>query len=299
MPEENASAAIPPEPQGQEASERHTEAEGVSDTRDVPGEEESSSGMSLREHLLELRKRALRCLIGLILGFLLCYTVADFLYDQLTAPLEKVMPQGSYMVFLSLPEGFLVELRIAFIAGIFLSSPYIFYQIWAFVAPGLYREERRLILPLAALSAFFFIGGAAFCYAVVFPFAFEFFLGFSRESLRATPAAGAYLSFAIQLMMAFGLIFEMPLFSFFFAKLGLVTPQRLRFFRKYAILASFILAAVLTPPDVLSQLLMVAPLLLLYEISIFVASIARGKTPSPQTNGTGSKPTEDKKHPTP
>jgi sec-independent protein translocase protein TatC len=236
-------------------------------------DEQNLGSMSLREHLIELRTRLARSAVGVFAGFLVCFSFAPELYAYLTAPLEKAMPPESFMIFTGLPEGFLVEVRIAFIAGIFLASPFVFYQLWSFIAPGLYKEEKRFMLPLAFASAFFFIAGALFCYFVVFPVAFEFFMGFSTGAIRAAPSVGAYLSFATQLLLAFGLAFELPLFSFFLGRLGLLKARHLRAWRRYAILGCFILAALLTPPDVYSQLLMVVPLLILYELSVLVVAV--------------------------
>ena len=163
-------------------------------------------------------------------------------------------------------------MKVAFVAGVFVACPFLFYQIWAFIAPGLYEEEKKYIIPLALSSALFFILGGVFCYFGVFPFAFEFFMSYSTDNIVAMLSIDEYLSFALKMVLAFGLIFEMPLFSFFLARMGLITAQKMREVRKYAILAIFVVAAILTPPDVVSQLLMAMPMLLLYEISILVAA---------------------------
>lgn len=174
---------------------------------------------------------------------------------------------------------------IAFVAGVFLASPAIFYQVWAFVAPGLYDEEKRYIVPIALLSALFFIAGGAFCYFIVFPFAFSFFVSFSTPEIVITPKVSDYLSFVLKLLIAFGLIFEMPIFTLFLARMGLLTAAMMRKGRRYAIVGIFILAAILTPPDVVSQLLMACPMLLLYEASIGVAALfGRRKKPEPDAD---------------
>jgi len=157
------------------------------------------------------------------------------------------------------------------VAGIFSVSPYIFAQIWGFIAPGLYEHERKWMIPLAFLSAFFFVGGALFGYYVVFPFGCEFFMGFADEFIRPMPTLREYLGFSLKLLFAFGLIFELPLFIFFLARLGVVTSEGLRAKRKYAILICFICSAILTPPDVMTQTLMAGPLIFLYEVGIWVA----------------------------
>jgi sec-independent protein translocase protein TatC len=241
---------------------------------DAPGIREGKS-MSLMEHLGELRTRLMRVLIVILLGFFACYAFSEALFAELVRPLAASMPQGSKLIFTSIPEAFFVYMKVAFAASLFLTSPYSFYQIWAFVAPGLYEEERRSIVPLAVFSAFFFLAGAAFCYYMVFPLAFDFFMSFATDTILPMPSLDAYLGFALKLLIAFGLIFEMPLFAFFLARIGILTAAHLRRWRKYAVLASVIVGALLTPPDVPSQLIMAAAILVLYEASIWVTALAQ------------------------
>ena len=231
--------------------------------------------MSLMDHLHELRSRLMRILIVIFLGFIACYGVSELLFAELVKPLTATLPQGSKLIFTALPEAFFVYMKVGFVASIFLTSPYTFYQIWAFIAPGLYEEERRFIVPIAGFSAFFFLAGAAFCYLIVFPFAFSFFMSFATDTIAPMPSLDEYLGFSLKLLIAFGLIFEMPLFSFFLARMSLISAAKLRTWRKYSVLVIFIVAAILTPPDVISQLLMAAPMLLLYELSIWVAAAAQ------------------------
>ncbi len=237
--------------------------------------------MSLMEHLGELRSRLIRSAIAVGLAFMACYSVADDIFAVLMNPLVKALPPDSKLIFTALPEAFFVYMQVAFVAAVFLASPFIFYQVWAFIAPGLYEEEKRHMVPLAAFSAFFFITGALFCYFTVFPFAFTFFMGFATDIIVPMPSLSEYLSFALKLMIAFGLIFEMPLFTFFLSRMGLVTAEDMRRVRRYAVLAIFIIAAILTPPDVLSQLLMAGPMLILYELSIFIAVMFGKKKKEP------------------
>ncbi len=234
---------------------------------------ETEMRMSLREHLIELRGRLLRCVAAVLAGFIGTFYFAPYIRELLVAPLQKALPPGGEITFINLTEPFLVDMRIALVVGLFAVSPYVFYQIWSFIAPGLYASERKYVVPVALCSAAFFIAGGAFCYFVVFPFAFEFFSMYGQGTAKANITLENHYSFSLRLLLAFGCIFEMPLFSFFLARLGAVTAQRMRAWRKYAILANFIIAAIITPPDVLSQLLMAAPLLLLYEISIWVAAV--------------------------
>ncbi len=236
-------------------------------------EEKQERGMTLMEHLAELRTRLVRSFIAIGLAFAVCYTFSEQLFAELCKPLIAALPEGSKLIFTALPEAFFVYLKVGLVAAVFVASPYLFYQIWSFVAPGLYDEEKKYVIPMAVISALFFFSGAGFCFFVVFPYAFTFFVGFASEEIAAMPSLGEYLGFSLKLLIAFGLIFEMPLFTFFLARMGLVTAQRMRNFRRYSVLCIFIVAAILTPPDVISQLLMAMPMMLLYELSIGVAVV--------------------------
>ncbi len=236
-------------------------------------EQEEEKSMTLMEHLSELRTRLVRSFIGIGLAFVLCYTFAEQLFAELCKPLMAALPEGSKLIFTALPEAFFVYLQVGLVAAVFMASPYLFYQIWGFISPGLYDEEKKYMIPMALISAIFFLGGASFCFFVVFPYAFTFFVGFASEDIAAMPSLSEYLGFALKLLIAFGLIFEMPLFTYFLSRMGVVTATLMRKFRKYAILCIFIVAAILTPPDVISQLLMAMPMMLLYELSIGVAAV--------------------------
>lgn len=239
---------------------------------EVEEEEADDRPMGLMDHLSELRGRLVRCCLAVMVGFIACWAVVDPIFDALVAPLLSVLPDGSHAIYTTLPEGFFTRMHIAFVAGVFVSSPAIFYQVWAFIAPGLYEEEKRSIIPVAVMSALCFVSGGAFCYFVVFPNAFAFFMSYATDSIVAMPKISDYLSFVLKLILAFGLVFEMPLFAFFLARMGIITAELMRRVRRYAILGIFIVAAILSPPDVVSQLLMAAPMLVLYEVSIFVAA---------------------------
>lgn len=245
--------------------------EGEDEDEDEEDGEEGS--MSFTEHLQELRQRLTRCFIALVVGFLACYGFSKDLFDILMRPLVTVFPPGSHLIFTALPEAFFTYIKVALVAGFFLTSPYIFYQLWLFISPGLYKEERKYLIPIGFFSALFFVVGASFGYFVVFPFAFKFFMGFTTEFIKPFPKLNEYLGFSLKLLFAFGVIFELPLVIFFLARLGLVTSTMLRKVRKFAFLGCFVISAVLTPPDVVSQLLMAGPLMLLYEISIYVAQL--------------------------
>lgn len=224
-------------------------------------------------HLDELRRRLIIAFIAVAIGFVAAYGFKEQLFEILVRPLKLVMAEGDTLIFTNLPEAFFTYLKVAFLTGIGLASPVIIYQFWMFVAPGLYDKEKRLLLPIIFLSTLFFVGGALFGYFIVFPYGFEFFLGFATETIRPMPSMKEYLSFAAKLLLAFGIVFELPLAITFLAKLGLVTVPFLRKNRKYAILLFFAGSAILTPPDVVTQIMMALPLMLLYEISIVGARI--------------------------
>jgi len=226
------------------------------------------------EHLEELRKRLIYCIIAVVVGFILTYAFKKQLFDILMGPLTPLLEEsGGHMQTLSLPEAFFTYLKVSLLAGIMIAAPVIFYQFWMFVAPGLYTNERRLLMPIVLLSSFFFVGGALFGYFVVFPFAFKFFLSFSTDIIQTVPTMKDYLSFSSKLLLAFGIVFELPLVLTAMARLGIVTVPFLKKNRKYAIVLFFIGAAILTPPDVVSQVMMALPLMLLYEISIIGAKL--------------------------
>jgi sec-independent protein translocase protein TatC len=230
-------------------------------------------------HLEELRKRLILCFIAVGIGFVLCYGFKEMLFEILTHPLISVMKPGDGLIFTNLPEAFFTYLKVSLLAGIMLASPVIIYQFWIFVGPGLYEKERHVLMPIIFLSTLFFVGGSLFGYFVVFPFGFKFFLGFATETIRPLPSMKEYLSFSSKLLLAFGLSFELPLVLTFLAKLGIVSVDFLKKNRKYAILIFFAGAAILTPPDVVTQVLLALPLMILYELSIFGAKIF-GKKPA-------------------
>lgn len=238
--------------------------------------------MSLTEHLMELRKRLSRSLIALGIGFGVCYYFKDRIFDVITKPLTEVLPKSSYLIYTGMTEAFFTYMKIAFFASLILTSPYILYQIWKFIAPGLLPKEKKLVVPFVISSTALFIGGVLFGYFVVLPPAFKFFVSFNNQYLQALLSFKDYLSLFVTFLLGFGISFELPIFIFFLTKLGVVNAKILSQQRRYAILIIFVVAAVLTPsPDALSQILMAIPLLFLYEISIFVSKFAQKKEKSP------------------
>ncbi len=233
-------------------------------------EEQEEYKMSFTEHLEELRNRLIKILIAVAAGFVVSYFFSKQLFYFLSLPLLEVLPKQNSLIFTALPEAFFTYLKISLFAGIFLVSPYIFYQIWKFISPGLYSEEKKYVFPFVVLSTLFFLTGASFGYFVVFPFGFKFFIGFQSEYIKALPSLKQYLGFAMKLLFAFGTIFEMPVIMYFLAKIKVINSRLLTKNRKYTVVLIFVVAALLTPPDVFTQVLMALPLIILYELSIWV-----------------------------
>jgi sec-independent protein translocase protein TatC len=222
-------------------------------------------------HLEELRKRLIVCAIAIGVGFAISYGFSKQIFSLLILPLTRVLPSDSRLIFTSLPEMFIAYIKVALIAGIVLATPVIFYELWMFLAPALYQKEKRYIIPFVIFSTILFLIGSMFGYFVVFPYGFKFFISLATDEVQALPSVKQYFSFAIRLLLAFGIVFEMPLVVLFMTKIGMVTPDAMKKFRKFSILGSFILAAILTPPDVASQIMMAIPLIILYEISIIIS----------------------------
>ncbi len=244
---------------------------------------ESEEKIPFTGHMEELRKRLIVCFIAVGVGFLAAYGFKEQLFEILIRPLVLVMDEGDKLIFTGLPEAFFTYLKVSFLTGLMLASPVILYEFWMFVAPGLYDKERRLLVPILFLSSFFFIGGALFGYFFVFPYGFQFFLGFASEHIRPLPSMREYLGFSSKLLLAFGLVFELPLVITFLAKLGIVDVPFLKKNRKYAVLLFFVVAAIITPPDVVTQIMMAVPMMILYEISILGARMfGRKKEETPE-----------------
>jgi sec-independent protein translocase protein TatC len=231
--------------------------------------------MPLTAHLEELRWRILKSLVAVMIAFVGAYNFADHLFELLTRPLIAENPGPVELIGTGVTEAFFTKLKVSLIAAVFVASPVLFYQAWQFVAPGLYSHEKRYARPFVAAATFFFALGAAFCYSVVFPVGYAFFLA-EYQTIGVAPAIriSEYLSFSARMLLAFGVTFELPVVTFFLARLGLVTHQMMLYYARYAVLAIFVLAAVLTPgPDIASQMLMAGPLLILYGLSIGVAYV--------------------------
>ena len=231
--------------------------------------------MPLTAHLEELRWRLIKSIAAVAVGFCACYAVSDRVFQILTRPLVSVGDTHLQLIGTGVTEAFFTRLKVSLIAGVFVASPAIFYQTWAFVAPGLVDRERRTALPFVLSATLFFVTGATFCYFVVFPVGYAFFLEeYANIGVAPQIRISEYLSFAARMLLAFGVTFEMPVLTFFLARLGVVNYRMLIGAGRYSIVIIFIVAAVLTPgPDVASQLLMAGPLLALYVLSIGVAFV--------------------------
>jgi sec-independent protein translocase protein TatC len=240
------------------------------------------SKMPFLEHLGELRRRILWSLLVVLICFMPAYAFSNQIFEFLMHPIIANLPKGSTLIFTRPAEGFMTYLKVSFFAGLFAAVPFILYQAWRFVAPGLYKHEKQIAIPFILFGTLFFAFGASFCYYVAAPPAFKFLLNeYSSEYVKAFPSITEALSFFMGLLLGFGLIFEFPLVIFVLAKLGIVTSAWLRKQRKYAILISAVAAAVLTPTtDALSMMMMFVPILVFYELGILVAWIF-GKKKSP------------------
>jgi sec-independent protein translocase protein TatC len=237
--------------------------------------------MPLTSHLEELKTRLIRILVVVGIGFGVCYLFKDWSFRVITQPLVDAMPAQSTMIFTGLPEAFFIHMKIAFFASLFLTAPYSLFEIWRFVSPGLYKEEKKFVIPFVFFSTVLFVGGVLFGYFIALPPAFSFFVSFSTDFLKPMISFREYLSLSLKFLLAFGLCFEMPVFMFFLAKMGIVNSKMLARQRRYAILIIFIVAAILTPsPDAISQIIMAIPLMVLYEVSIIVAKFARRPKPA-------------------
>jgi sec-independent protein translocase protein TatC len=234
-------------------------------------------------HLVELRDRLIKAAmaVGVALALLAFYPGPAALYDILAQPLVASLPVGATMIATSVISPFMVPLKIMFVSAFLLALPFVLWQVWAFVAPGLYNHEKKLVLPLVISSTVLFFVGVAFCYFFVFGQVFKFIQSFAPKSITAAPDIEAYLDFVLSMFLAFGLAFEVPIVVVVLARMGIVSIEKLKAFRSYFIVVAFVVAAVVTPPDVVSQLALAIPMCLLYELGIWAAQLFIRHTQAP------------------
>jgi sec-independent protein translocase protein TatC len=236
-----------------------------------PSASPDSSQETFISHLIELRSRLLHSIVAVVIVLVALFPWAKDIYALLARPLLKALPQGSTMIATDVTGTFLVPLKVTLMAAFLIALPYVLYQMWAFVAPGLYQHEKRLAMPVIVSSVLFFALGMGFAYFIVFPIAFGFFAGYAPVGVQMMTDIDKYLSFVLTMFIAFGITFEVPVVVVVLVRLGVVELKKLQSIRGYVIVGAFVVGAIFTPPDVLSQVMLAVPLWLLYELGLIVA----------------------------
>jgi sec-independent protein translocase protein TatC len=242
----------------------------------------------IKPHIAELRKRLGYIIITVIVMFVISFYFYEPILEFMMKPLKAVLPEQAGMIATGVPEAFFTALKVSFFTAFLVSLPMIFWQMWLFVAPGLYANEKKFIVPFTFFATLMFVMGAAFAYYIVVPFGFEFLVNFGNTLVNVAPKINEYVGFFTKLMVGFGLSFELPVITFFLATIGLVTDESLKGFFKYAVIFIFIISAILTPPDVITQMLMSGPMILLYGVSIWIAKMINPEKPAPEAEESGS-----------
>jgi len=224
-------------------------------------------------HMIELRNRILICAVALGVVFIFTFYLKEKIFYFLMQPFIRVMPEKSSFIFTYITEAFITYVKISIVAAFFITLPVILYEFWMFVSPGLYQKEKKYLLPFIIFGSISFLCGATFCYYVVMPIIYKFFVSYAGEFVIPMPDLKAYMSLTLRMLVIFGLIFELPLVAYYLSKIGIINHKLLASKRRYAILGIFILSAVITPPDITSQILMAIPLCGLYELSILITRI--------------------------
>jgi sec-independent protein translocase protein TatC len=237
---------------------------------------------SFISHLIELRSRLIKAALVVIIVFLCLMPWAGNIYDLLAYPMMVALPEGSKMIATGVITPFLIPVKVTMLVAFIIALPWVLYQMWAFVAPGLYSHEKRLIAPLVVSSSMLFIAGIAFCYFMVFGVVFRFVNNFAPSSISVAPDIDSYFGFVMTMFLAFGLTFEVPIVVIILVRMGLVTVEKLKEVRSYVIVGAFVVAAIVTPPDVMSQLLLAVPLCLLYELGLLLAPLFAKVTKAPE-----------------
>jgi sec-independent protein translocase protein TatC len=239
-------------------------------------------GESFVSHLVELRNRVMKASIAIIAVFLCLMPWAGAIYDLLASPMMAALPPGSKMIATGVITPFLIPVKVTLLVAFLIALPAVLYQLWAFVAPGLYEHEKTLIAPLVVSSSLLFIAGIAFCYFFVFGMVFKFINEFAPQSISVAPDIENYFGFVMTMFIAFGMTFEVPVVVIVLVRMGIVTVEKLKQARPYVIVGAFVIAAVVTPPDVMSQLLLAIPLCLLYEVGLLLAPVFAHVTQAPR-----------------
>lgn len=245
---------------------------------------DEAAGETFISHLVELRDRLVRAVIGVavVCIALLLWPGPDRIYDFLAAPMLASLPPGAKMIATGVSAPFLVPMKVTLVLALIISLPWVFYQAWAFIAPGLYAHEKRLVLPLVISSSLLFIAGVAFCYFLVFGRVFHFIANFAPSSIAVMPDIENYLDFVISMCLAFGATFEVPVVVVILVRMGIISVEKLKSIRPYVIVGAFVIAAVVTPPDAVSQLALAVPMCLLFELGLLLAPVFVRVTRAPE-----------------
>jgi sec-independent protein translocase protein TatC len=242
-----------------------------------------ASSYTLFDHLLELRSRLLNVVIGVLIVFFCLFYFANEIYEYVSKPLMETLPEGGQMIATDVASSFFAPFKLTMVISIFIAMPFILYQIWAFIAPGLYKNEKRLVIPLMLGSTLLFYGGIAFVYYVVFPIIFAFFTSVAPEGVNIATDISSYLDFVLKLFFAFGVVFEIPIIIILLCWTGFTDPDSLRAKRPYVVVGAFVVGMLLTPPDIISQTLLAIPMLLLFELGVFIAAMHQKKSESEES----------------
>ncbi|WP_194724290.1 twin-arginine translocase subunit TatC [Noviherbaspirillum malthae] len=248
----------------------------------INDDDTAGAGDTFISHLVELRNRVMRASIAIIIVFLCLMPWAGSIYDILAMPMMIALPPGSKMIATGVITPFLIPVKVTLLLAFLIALPVVLYQAWAFVAPGLYAHEKKLVAPLVVSSSLLFIAGVAFCYFFVFGVIFKFVNEFAPASISVAPDIESYFGFVMTLFIAFGVTFEVPIVVIVLVRMGLVTVEKLKEVRPYVIVGAFVIAAVVTPPDIMSQLLLAVPICLLFEVGLLIAPVFARATRAPE-----------------
>ena len=252
-------------------SQPETQSEAPLQNQAAEDQDVENSGVSILAHLAELRRRATIAIVVYAIGVMVLMNFSELVFEFISTPIRDALPPNTPLIFLNAPDVFFTYLKIALLMSLFATAPVTLYQFWAFIAPGLYKHERQSFVSYFTGSLVLLLSGGAFAFYIVFPLIFEFFLGFSTENIQAMPAVKEYLSLVMKLLFAFGLSFQIPIVVMLLVRLNIVDVESLAEKRRYVLVWAFVIAALLTPPDIISQVLLGVPMLLLYELGMFLA----------------------------